>query len=145
MKFGFTNEYLDVRTKDGLNDELLTPLLYASKSDDLFRVPIGSTTDGLSVPRAVQNVIPAVGDEAWWAGVLHDAAYRKTLEKWDSSSQDWILANLSQFESDSLILEAMESQGVGLIKRHTIYRALRMFGSFAYNADRKDLSKSPRV
>ena len=135
MKAGFTNEFLDVRTADGLNDTLLTPLLYSAQDESLYRVPVGSTTDGLSVPSAVQNIIPAVGD-AWWSGVLHDSAYRATLQIWCNSTQDWIPANVTQEKADALILEAMETQGVGIVKRHTIYRALRMFGGFAWRANR---------
>lgn len=135
MTPGFTNEFLDVRTKDGLNDELLTPLLYLSQDGNLYRAPVGTNTDGLSVPSAVQNIIPAVG-EAWWSGVLHDSAYRSTLQVWNDTAQDWIKADVTQEKADSLILEAMETQGVGLIKRRTIYRALRMFGGFAWRANR---------
>jgi len=135
MKFGFTNEAVDVRTADGLNDTLLTPLMYSARDGELYRVPVGATTDGLSVPSIVQNIIPAVG-MAWWSGVLHDAAYRATLEVWENEPQDWMPANVTQEKADALILEAMESQDVGLIKRQTIYRALRMFGGIAWRANR---------
>ena len=135
MSPGFTNEFIDVRTTDGLNDTLLTPLLYSAQDGELYRVPIGSTTDGLSVPKIVQNIIPAVGS-AWWSGVLHDACYRATVQIWENETQDWMPANVTQQKADGLILEAMETQGIGLVKRQTIYRALRMFGGFAWRANR---------
>ena len=132
MKAGFQNEFLDVRTRDGLNDVLLSPLLYSAANGKLYRAPRGGTTDGLSVPAAVQMVIPAVGDADWWSGVIHDSAYRNQLQVWSDAADDWVLANLVQATADNLILEAMESQGVGYFKRHTIYRALRMFGAIAF-------------
>ena len=135
MSPGFTNEFIDVRTTDGLNDTLLTPLLYSAQDGELYRVPIGSTTDGLSVPKIVQNIIPAVGS-AWWSGVIHDACYRATIQIWENETQDWMPANVTQQKADALILEAMETQGIGLVKRQTIYRALRMFGRFAWRANR---------
>lgn len=132
MNFGFQNEWVDVRTGDGLNDQLLTELVYLTRNGKALRCPIGGTTDGLSVPRCVQNIIPAVGGD-WKSGVLHDSAYRRQLEV--LTDQQWLKANYTQEQADNLILEAMESQGVGFIMRHTIYRALRMFGSKAFNED----------
>lgn len=139
MKPGFTTETLDVRTADGLQDKLLTPLLYQANDGTLYRAPIGGTTDGLSVPRCVQNIIPATGGD-WFSGVLHDSAYRRQLQKWDDGFQDWVMANLSQAAADNLILEAMETQGVGFFMRHTIYRALRLFGWKAYADNAKQIT-----
>lgn len=129
----FIQKTLDVRTGDGLNDVLLEPLIYERENGQMLRAPVGGTTDGLSVPRCVQNIIPATGGD-WFSGVLHDSAYRNQLEI--LQGVDWVKANYTQEEADGLILEAMTSQGVGWLQRHTIYRALRLFGSFAFKADR---------
>ena len=134
MSFGFTSTFLDVRTVDGLDDVLLTPLDYTAADGTIYRAPRGGTTDGLSVPRCVQNIIPATGGD-WMSGVLHDSAYRNQLQIWLGCGV-WGTPNLTQEQSDNLILEAMESQGVGFMMRHTIYRALRMFGSVAFNDNR---------
>ena len=136
MDFGFTTNIVEVRTTDGLNDVLLSPLDYVAKSGRIFRAPIGGTTDGLSVPRCVQNIIPATGGD-WFSGVLHDSSYHRQLLELDKQTGEYKPAILTQAECDALILEAMESQGVGLVMRHTIYLALRLFGWKAYNEDAK--------
>jgi Protein of unknown function (DUF1353) len=128
----FLQKTLDVRTGDGLDDTLLEPLFYERDDGTMLRAPIYGTTDGLSVPRCVQNIIPATGGD-WFSGVLHDSAYRGQLEV--LQGVEWVKANYTQAEADGLILEAMTSQGIGWLKRQTIYRALRLFGSFAYKED----------
>lgn len=142
MKQGFINETLDVRTGNGINDTLLESLDYLAKDGTLYRAPIGGTTDGLSVPRIVQNIIPATGGD-WFSGVLHDSAYRNQLlclpkENVTNILLDtgWILAELNQEQCDKLILEAMESQGVCLVEREIIYHALRMAGHSSFSEDR---------
>jgi hypothetical protein len=130
----FQQATLDVRTGDGLDDVLLEELLYIKDDGTRLKAPIAGTTDGLSVPRCVQNIIPATGGD-WFSGVLHDSAYRNQMQAY--SNNTWMPANYTQEQADDLILEAMKSQGVGFVMRHTIYRALRMFGSHAYAADRK--------
>lgn len=131
---GFINKTIDVRTGDGLNDELLEPLYYTCQDGRQLRAPMGGTTDGLSIPRCVQNIIPATGGD-WKSGVIHDSAYRRQLEI--LIDDQWQKAEFTQRECDDLILEAMESQEIGFVMRHTIYRALRMFGHKAYQDDAK--------
>ena len=131
---GFQVAYVDTRTSDGLDDILLGELPYIAADGTHYKAPIGGTTDGLSVPRCVQNIIPATGGD-WFSGVLHDSAYRNQLLK-QLSDGSWVLATLDQPSCDALILEAMESQGIGYVMRYTIYRALRMFGSSAFKQDR---------
>lgn len=138
MQRGFHNYKLDVATHDGLNDILLEPLVFTNRFGRLLRAPKGSTTDGLSTPKIVR-VLPAydaTGDD-WWSGVLHDAAYRGFLEI-QNHLGEWQKADYSQKQADDMILDAMESQGVGFIRRHIIYYALRLFGRFAYAQDKKD-------
>ncbi len=128
----FLNKTVDVRTGDGLNDELLEPLYYDCLDGRHLRAPAGGTTDGLSVPRCIQNIIPATGGD-WKSGVLHDSGYRRQLEILVGDT--WEKAGFTQKQCDELILEAMQSQGIGLIMRQTIYRALRMFGWKAFKDD----------
>lgn len=135
MAAGFQNKTLDTRTSNGLNDTLLEPLVFIRKNGDLIQAPVGGTTDGLSVPRCIQNIIPATGGD-WFSGVLHDSAYRNQLQIFKNDT--WVLADYTQKEADDLMLEALIAQEVGMIMRQTIYRALRMFGSFAYKDNRKN-------
>lgn len=131
MKPHFLNQTLLVRTGNGINDELMERLCFQRGDGTILSVPPGATTDGLSIPRAVQNIIPATGGDSWFAGVLHDAAYRGTMEVGDSFN-GWLPAQYSREAADNLMLEALEAQGCNWVKRHTIYRALRMFGWSAY-------------
>ena len=142
MTPGFLTITVDVRTSDGLEDTLLTPIYFLCKDGRQFRAPIGGTTDGLSVPRVVQNIIPATGGD-WLSGVMHDSAYRDQLDLWNPDTGGWIKAGLCQKACDDLLLEAMESQGVGWGMRQTIYRALRLFGSKAFNEDRAKEAAKP--
>jgi hypothetical protein len=136
MKHGFQNKTLDVKTRDGLDDMLLEPLYFFDRIERHYRAPTGSTTDGLSTPKFVR-ILPgfdATGDD-WWSGVLHDAAYRDSLEI-RLAEGVWEKAHLTQAQSDALILEAMQTQKVGAVRRYTIYYALRLFGSIAFKKDR---------
>ena len=137
MKRGFQNDYLDVRTTNGADDTLLNDLDFVTNAGVRYRVPQGSTTDGVSTPRIIRNLpgYDATGDN-WLSGVLHDAAYRGTLLK-QSADNTFERAMLTQAEADALILEAMTTQGVGVIRRNIIYRALRLFGFKAFNEDRR--------
>ena len=134
MNFGFQQSKLLVLTGDGLDDLLVDSLDYVSRAGIRYRCPIGGTTDGLSVPRCITNMIPAAGDASWLCGVLHDSAYRGQLQRWNGET--WIQANLERKACDDLMLEAMESRNVGWFKRHLIYRNLRMFGGSAFNDNR---------
>lgn len=146
MKQGFVNQTLDVRTGDGLNDVLLESLDYVAKDGTLYRSPIGSTTDGFSVPRCLQNIIPANGGD-WFSAVQHDNSYRNTLlmvpsgiikavEDIPHNNDLFVLASLNQKQCDDLILEALESQDCPELERFSIYNALRVCGHFAFSNDR---------
>lgn len=139
MKFGFHHNGLDVHTHDGLDDVLLDPLFFNRRNGEQLRAPVGSTTDGLSTPKIIRTLpgYDATGDD-WLSGVLHDAAYRDQLETLCKPTQEWVKAHYTQAQADGLILEAMTAQKVGWIRRHVIYFALRLFGSFAFKSDRLD-------
>jgi Protein of unknown function (DUF1353) len=134
--YGFQNLSLEVKTRDGLDDVLLEALRFVDAQGRHWRAPIGSTTDGLSTPKIIRCLpgYDATGDD-WWSGVLHDAAYRNTLEI--ETDGNWKKADLTQADSDALILAAMVTQRVGWWRRHIIYWALRLFGSLAFEKDRQ--------
>ena len=131
----FKNTTLDIRTGDGIDDTLLEGLYYTANDGTQDCAPVGGTTDGLSVPRAVINIIPPYGGD-WFSGVLHDSAYRDQLQKLDVETNQWIPASLPKPACDLLILEALASQGVSLIERETIYKAVSLFGDDSFNQDR---------
>ena len=134
MNPGFQNITLDVRTSDGLDDTLLEPLIFVRSNGDIIRAPIGSTTDGLSVPRCIQSFIPATGGD-WFASVLHDAGYRNQLQI-AVDEKHWILAKYNQKECDDLMREAMKAQNTGWKMRFIIYWSVRLFGKAAFDDDR---------
>lgn len=130
----FVNAKLQVETADGRNCVLLEPLVFRMANGLVLRAPAGSATDGVSTPRFIWNVIPPFG-KTWFAGIIHDAAYRNTLEA-QTAGGHWILAKFDQLQADNLMLEALIAQGVDDVERQTIYDALREVGGLAFAADR---------
>ena len=71
----------------------------------------------------------------WWlAGVIHDAAYRGSLEVLRDGS--WSKALLSKDDSDNLFLEALESLGVSLTDRTLLYQGVHIGGWKAFDKNR---------
>ena len=111
-----------IRTLDGENVVLCEPLVFIRKSGVAIVLPIGSRSDGPSIPKFCHAIVSKYGPQ-WLAGVLHDGAYR--------------LLQLPKDECDLLILEALELQGVSWVERKVIYDAVRGFGQSAFDEDRK--------
>ena len=86
-------------------------------SYESITVPEGFVTDFASVPKGLWNIFPPDGIYSQ-AAVLHDYLYQKKI--------------YSRKKSDQIFLEAMEVLGVSLWKRRIMYRALRMFGWYAW-------------
>lgn len=129
---GFQNKYLTVLTRDGENDLLIDPLVFIAADGTKYRAAIGSTTDGLSTPKLVR-ILPgydATGDD-WLSGAFHDSFYRQTAEI-ELPNGIWCSANVTRKEADDLMLDAMQTQGVGWIRRHVIWAAIRLFGASAW-------------
>jgi Protein of unknown function (DUF1353) len=134
VEFGFHNQDLAVRTADGHNFVLLEALVYTTKDGRTIRVPIGGTSDGISTPRFIWNIISPFGPQ-WFPGILHDGGYRDTLEELQPDGT-WEHVTLARYECDELIEEALLSHGVGEVETETIYKNLRLFGDKAFEADR---------
>lgn len=110
---------LDVRVVSG-GYRLLAPLLYQSDLlNDTVLVPAGFVTDFASIPRVARILITGHGKDRW-AAVVHDYLY--------SIKHD-------RKEADSVFLEALECSGVNLLKRRTMYRAVRTGGWMFYAKD----------
>jgi hypothetical protein len=138
MKGCFLQTTVKVLTSDGLDDVLMEPLKFHRADGSIVRAPTGGTTDGLSVPRCLQSIIPATGGD-WMSAVLHDSAYRDQLEfRVNDRNAIYVKAHYTQKQCDQLILEAMETQRVSWIMRHIIYWALRLFGHVAFKEDRSE-------
>ena len=71
--------------------------------------------DGASIPRGLWSIVGSPMTDGYQrAGCLHDALYAS--EYFDRQM------------CDDLFLEAMESEGVGYMKRYSMYYAVRAFG-----------------
>lgn len=131
--FASRNDLL-VRTRDGRNFVLQEALEYVCDCGSRVRAPVGAETDGASTPRVLWQIVPPFG-EYWLAAVLHDAAYRGTLEI-QAKDGTWSKANFTRADADELIDQSMMSLGVSDEQRAAIYRALREFGDKAFQEDR---------
>lgn len=131
MTHGFFQRSVKFLSADGRNDTLLEPLQFKSAAGHLYRVPSGSTTDGMSTPPIVRSLPGFEPTGAhWFSAILHDAAYRGTLERFRFTGYQ--RANLTRTQADQLFDDALATQGVGPIRRGLIYHALRLFGWQAY-------------
>lgn len=109
--------------------ELVEPLEYhvgAEDSEEVITVPIGTRTDFASVPFGFRNLFPKDGDYTP-AAIVHDWLYQTVGLK----------GRFTRKRCDEIFLEAMGVVGVGWIARHTMYRAVRMFGWAPWNGHKK--------
>ncbi len=83
----------------------------------------GFMTDFASTPRLIWSIFPPFGIYLQ-AAILHDYLY------WEQY--------FSRKRSDDIFLEAMEVLEVDKVTRGVLYRSVRSFGSFAWNANAKD-------
>ena len=112
--------YPAVRQINSREWELLEPLEYhvgSPDSNDVILVPKGFPTDFASVPKIFWNIFPPYG--RWSpAAVIHDFIYTYAV--------------YPRKKCDLIFLEAMGVMEVNWITRHTMYRAVRLFGGFSY-------------
>jgi len=131
----FQQTTLRVSSSDGHNFVLLEPLVYVCNDGRCLRAITGTTTDGASTPQEIWNIIPPFG-VGWFSYIMHDAAYRDTLEILVEPGLTWEKITMTEDQSNQLLLEAMESQGVNLVTREIIYRAVCDFGKSSFDSDR---------
>jgi hypothetical protein len=127
MKPGFKTAYLDTRSSDGRNDVLLSELHFRDFNNDLYKVPVGSPTDGGSTPR-LSWLVPGFepfGDH-WFAWVLHDSGCRKTLQVMRAGEYLYVPANLTRLQSDQLLDRALTTMGMDKVKRKLVFSGVRI-------------------
>lgn len=124
-----------VRTEDGHNVVVEEPILVVRDDGAHFRVPVGSASDGASTPAIMWPELAPFGP--WWlAAVVHDAAYRGTLER-QMANGSWLKANLPKAECDTLFLDLMSALGVDQAKKETLYEGVHLCGWKAFRDDRQ--------
>ena len=123
-------------TSDGRNFNFMEPVLTDPMRDgSVFRIPMGSSTDGLSAPSELWWKWPPFGfywlDAAW-----HDAAYRGTLER-QRPDGTWALAMLTKEQSDDYFLELlMKNPKVDMLERDAFYEGVKYGGWRSFREDR---------
>jgi len=96
---------------------------YCHPDHPIITVPTGFETDGASIPRPFWNILGPHGPY-FRAAVIHDFLY--------SRRSDNHFHGIDRLLADRIFLSAMTDCGVGWITRHTIYRAVRLFGWIPY-------------
>ena len=152
MQSRFQNLPFKVSSVDGRNFVLLADVFYISADGTRYCLPAGASSDGASTPPEVWPILPPFG-KYWPAAYLHDAAYRNTLLVYAHPSRPssvalappsptplgegiWVRAALAKEKCDALLLEAMESLGVGVVERQTIYEGVVLGGAASFDQDR---------
>ena len=133
LVFHSRNDVL-VRTRDGRNVVVQEPVEVVTDTGARYRVPVGAQSDGASTPGEMWTALPPFG-EYWLAAVLHDAAYRGTLER-QLESGEWLPAWLTKDQCDTLFLDAMSALGVDQLKKETLYEGVHLAGWRAFTEDR---------
>src|ERR1044071_290824 len=89
-----------------------------------FEVPEGFITDFASIPRLLWPILPKWGNYGW-AGVLHHYLF------WEQG--------LCREDADAILLEAMIRSSVSVPgwRQQLIYRAVRLFGGWAWNSNKR--------
>jgi hypothetical protein len=124
-----------VRTTDGRNFVVQENIDVADDKGTVYRVPIGATTDGCSIPQFLWSTSLAPFGPWWLAAVVHDAAYRNVLLQ-QTTGGGWELAALSKDACDTLFLDCMKALGVDAIPRDEIYEGVHLGGWKAFKEDR---------
>lgn len=106
------------------------------ETGDVFLVPRGYETDFASIPGAVRWAVNPFGNHAE-AAVIHDWLYaaghrdnRKDVER---------------KRADQIFRYAMKEQGVNIVRRNVMYRAVRRGGDEAFGRDAEWNFKDPRA
>lgn len=93
-------------------------------------VPADFVTDFASIPRILWAIAPRWGRYGW-AAVIHDFLY------WDQ--------RMTRREADEVFLDAMKDSAVPVWRRTVIYRAVRVFGCFAWKRNAALKACNPRA
>lgn len=113
---------LDARRDGRRVAVLLEDWLYCyPETGDVFRVPRGYETDFASIPQPARVVINPFGNHAE-AAVIHDWLYA-------------VGEAGKRQEADEIFRFAMKEQGVNVVRRNMMFRAVRAGGEAAFGRD----------
>jgi hypothetical protein len=92
-------------------------------------VPQGFETDGASVPKCLQWVLPPFGKYGQ-AAVVHDKLYTDAQITVDGKN-----INITRARADSIFLEAMGVLKVSSLVQNAMYLAVRLFGESRFKEE----------
>lgn len=123
------------RTSDGRNLAHEEPAEFILEDGERYQVPIGSTTDGISMPEgeAYALCLPYI-ERGFRAGDLHDSAYRDYLQRWDG--QAWVQAHLPKPMCDLLFLSALHALALPPLVCEAFYQGVKLGGQSSFDQDR---------
>src|SRR5271169_298936 len=124
-----------VRTRDGRNVVLQEPLEVVTDKGSRYRAPVGTESDGASIPQELWSTGLAPFGPYWLAAVLHDSSYRGTLER-QLEDGSWVKAMMPKDECDLLLLDGMTALGVEFALKEAIFEGVSHFGWRAFRTDR---------
>jgi len=138
---GFTQTKLLIELDliTGINFDLQEYLYFASELFGKLRTKTSS--DGISAPQAVQNIIQRFGPYIA-SGIMHDGGFRNRLEV-QSADGSWGQLVLDESQCNALIDECLRSEKCSWLEREIIYHMLGLFGWIAFEKDRKDDGNKP--
>ena len=115
---------LRIERVDSKHWKLLEPLTYLANDGRRIVVPAGFVADGASIPRLLWPIVghPMNGKHAE-ASFVHDYLYATQAGK---------------AYADLIFLEAMKTRKVSVVRRKSMYYAVKWFGHSAYNACKED-------
>jgi hypothetical protein len=117
---------------DGMHAKLHEDFFRTSAYYGIIVIPAGFETDFASIPRVFWNILPPIG-QYLEAAVVHDYLYSMGTDLFMSADRK---------TADLVFLELMERSGVPIFRRHVIYRAVRLFGRWAWkNHERERVKK----
>ncbi len=139
MGFTQTKLLIELDLVSGVNFDLQEYLYFDSKLFGNLRTKTSS--DGISAPQAVQNIIQRFGPYVA-SGIMHDGGFRNRLEV-QSMDGTWEPLVLDESQCNALIDECLRSEKCSWLEREIIYHMLGLFGWVAFESDRKDDGNKP--
>ena len=108
---------------------LVSPLRFRHDLTGVREVPTGTRTDLASIPRFFQRLFQ-VNDTHREEAVVHDWLYAKrgVLPKLHGYGE----IRLTRKQCDKIFLDGLKADGMGWLKRQTMYRAVRAGGWVAW-------------
>lgn len=102
--------------------ELLEPLIYdCPRTRQRFVVPVGTQSDGASIPKLAWSIIGHPFDPRWRKeAVLHDWFYRLEYKI------------VSRKMADQLFYDGLRTKGLSYTKAQSMYLAVRSFGWYSW-------------